>query len=81
VAAVFALEFLWRGAAASVTALMVGPLAAWAVVHRGMDLPFQFPAVAVGVGLAAATGLLTLLSLFVSLPALRTPPMEVLRYE
>lgn len=81
VAAVFALEFLWRGAAASVTALVVGPLAAWAVVHRVMDLPFRFPAVAVGLGVAAATGLLALLSLAVSLPALRTPPMEVLRYE
>lgn len=81
VAAAFALEFLWRGAAASVTAFIAGPLAAWAVVHRVMDLPFHFPWAAVGLGLAAATGLLALLSLAVSLPALRTPPMEVLRYE
>lgn len=81
VAAVFAIEFLWRGAAASVTALIAGPLAAWAVVHRVMDLPFQFPALAVGLGLTAATAVLALFSLAVSLPALRTPPMEVLRYE
>jgi putative ABC transport system permease protein len=81
VAAVFFLEFLWRGAAASVTALAAGSLAAGAVVHGLMDLPFQTPWAAVLVGLTAATLFLGLLSLAVCLPALRTPPMEVLRYE
>jgi putative ABC transport system permease protein len=81
VAAVFFVEFLGRGAAAAATALVAGTLAAGGLVHGVMDLPFRVPWTAAIAGLAAATVFLGLFSLIVSLPALRTPPMEVLRYE
>ncbi|HNG44702.1 MAG TPA: ABC transporter permease [Elusimicrobiota bacterium] len=78
---VFLLEHLLRGAAASLTALVVGTVAAWVLIHRVMDLPFGVPWGSVFLGLSAATLFLGAFSLALSVRALRTAPMEVLRYE
>ncbi|MBL0348986.1 MAG: ABC transporter permease [Elusimicrobia bacterium] len=78
---VFLLEHLLRGAAASLTALAVGTVAAWVLIHRVMDLPFVMPWGFVLLGLSAATIFMGFFSLALSARALRTAPMEVLRYE
>lgn len=78
---IFFAEFLLRGGVAAAAAGVVGGAAAVAFVRGVLDLPFRWDGAVLAWTLLGAPVLLALLGLAVCAPALRPPPMEVLRYE